>query len=114
DGDIELDATASVGVIRNKPIEKRSSNYVDETQTITWEVKYNYNEKSIAQDLAYITDTFDDNQALVNGSMQVYVVNIDPDTGEEDGQSLVPSSEYEVTDLPGDDGFKLHFNDGID
>lgn len=106
-----VDATINVG--RGKPLEKTSS-YNAATQTITWTIKYNFNQKSIAQSEALLKDTFSDSQEFVSGSLEVKEVHID-DNGKE-GVST-PYSNY--TYSPTADasaktsGFNLQFNESI-
>ncbi|MBO1004136.1 SpaA isopeptide-forming pilin-related protein [Pseudogracilibacillus auburnensis] len=122
DGDniSELPATASVGVERGEPLEKRSIKYDPVTQTITWEVKYNYDEKTISQDKAKLTDIFGKNQELVVDSFEVYEIAIDPDTGKEiEGeQKEINADAYTLTKINATEdenaGFEFHFKDGIE
>lgn len=108
-----ISTEASVSVTRGQPLEKEATHYDDVSQTITWEVKYNYDEKVISQADAKLTDIFaDDNQQLVDGSFDVVAVDIDPDTGEEVGTTSVSSDDYIVTSI--DDGFEFQFVNGID
>ncbi|UAT30506.1 hypothetical protein K7T73_18540 [Bacillus badius] len=104
-----LEAEASVGVKRGQPLEKTATDYDPKTQTIKWEVKYNYNEKPIVEDKAKLTDVFGDNQELIEDSFEVVEVEIDPDTGEE--KASAPFSHYTVT--PASTGFEFQFNQDI-
>src|SRR5690625_87417 len=40
---VDLDATSTVWIQRGKALEKRAASYDPVSQTITWEIKYNYN-----------------------------------------------------------------------
>ncbi|GAE31828.1 Cna B-type domain-containing protein [Alkalihalobacillus hemicellulosilyticus] len=115
DGDhMDLPSTtnASVVVTRGQPLEKDSIDYDNVSQTITWEVRYNFDEKAISQGDAKLTDVFgDDNQQLIEGSFEVIAVEIDPDTGDEIGESVVSPSDYEITETS--EGFELQFNNDI-
>ncbi|MFC0299701.1 SpaA isopeptide-forming pilin-related protein [Virgibacillus soli] len=104
-----VEASATVHVNRGEALEKRASNYDPVTQTVTWEVKYNYDEKVIPQNKAKLTDIFGDNQAFVADSMEVVEVTIDPDTGEEDKSE--PFTNYTLHETDG--GFELQFNQNV-
>ena len=109
-----VSAQATVAVKRGIPLDKTAKAYDSRTQTISWEVKYNYNEKAIPQDKALLTDTFGSNQKLVYTStpkdgFTVYRVTIDPNTGAETGQEAVDN--YTITKT--DTGFSLQFNDAL-
>ncbi|MFB1052033.1 SpaA isopeptide-forming pilin-related protein [Paraliobacillus sp. JSM ZJ581] len=106
-----LSTEASVKVKRGKPLTKESIDYNNVNQTITWEVKYNYDEKNIAKTDAKLTDVFGGNQTFVANSMKVLEVDIDPDTGEEIGTTEINASEYGIT--PSAKGFVLQFNSDI-
>lgn len=73
---------ATVSVKRGEPLKKHVVNYNTTNQTITWEVKYNYNEQFIEQDKAFLVNTFDDEQALVANSVKVEEVEIKEDGSE--------------------------------
>ena len=107
-----ISAAATVTVKRGQPLEKATTAYNGQTQKITWQAKYNYDEKSISQAEAYLTDTFGSNQKLVSTTatdFNVYKVTINPDTGAEAGQELV--TNYTVT--PNATGFTLQFTDPV-
>ncbi|MBS4202392.1 Cna B-type domain-containing protein [Bacillus sp. FJAT-49732] len=113
DGDeIEpISADASVVVKRGQQLEKDSTEYDNVSQTITWEVKYNYDEKVIPQNKAKLTDVFGKNQQFVEGSFKVVEVEINSNTGDEAGTTDVSSDAYTVTHT--EDGFVFLFNEGI-
>src|SRR5690606_21605123 len=58
DNDVEMTANSSVGTERGTPLSKRSVRYDEDTQTITWEIKYNYNLKNIPKKDAVLIDSF--------------------------------------------------------
>lgn len=104
---------STVNVKRGQPLEKGAIDYNDVSQTIKWEVKYNYDEKNITQEQAKLTDLFGhDNQQLVENSFEIVVVDIHPDTGEPIGETPVSAADYKVIETA--DGFELQFNDDID
>ena len=107
-----ISAAATITVKRGQPLEKSATAYNGTTQTITWQAKYNYDEKSISQAEAYLEDTFGTNQKLVSTTptdFNVYKVTINPNTGAETGQELV--TNYTIT--PSATGFKLQFNEPV-
>ena len=109
--DGSLNASATVAVTRGKALEKRSSAYDAKSQTITWEIKYNYNQKEIAQQDAVLTDVFGANQLLVDGSFEVREITINPETGAEIGPGTVVDI-FKVT-KNGTTGFDFQFQEDI-
>ncbi|MGF9913639.1 SpaA isopeptide-forming pilin-related protein [Paenibacillus ehimensis] len=105
-----VSAEATVKVQHGTALDKKSTHYDSKTQTIDWEIKYNYNEKSIVQANAFLTDLFNDTQELVAGSLHVYPVTIDSNGSEKLGAEL-PAASYKVTPetATGSSGFKLQF-----
>ncbi|MBO1913041.1 hypothetical protein J4G37_50575, partial [Microvirga sp. 3-52] len=91
------DASASVQVKRGTPLAKRSAHYDAATQTITWEIKYNYNEKNIAKNDAILKDLFNGSQELLEDSFKVEEVTIDGN-GKEVGWNKIDSG-YTITPI---------------
>lgn len=106
-----LNASASVAVTRGKALEKRSAAYDAKTQTITWEIKYNYNQKEIAQVDALLTDVFGANQLLVDGSFEVREITINPETGAEVGPGTLV--DIFTVEKNGTTGFDFRFTEDI-
>lgn len=109
-----VQATATVAVQHGSPLEKVSTEYISSTQTIRWEVKYNYNETTIAKEIASLSDLFNNTHELVPGSMHVYPVTFNS-SGVEALGSEIPAVEYTLMPLeaPSKNGFKLQFNKDI-
>ncbi|AOM84066.1 Cna B-type domain-containing protein [Salisediminibacterium beveridgei] len=108
--DLELETDATVAVTRGVPLAKEATGYDDVSQTIDWEVKYNYDEKEISQEEAKLTDVFGDaNQTLNEDSFEVFLVSIDPDTGEETGEVLYTDYSLTVTE----NGYVVEFDEEI-
>ncbi|KAB8138047.1 LPXTG cell wall anchor domain-containing protein [Gracilibacillus oryzae] len=103
-------ASASVAVKRGQPLEKRAVGYDAATQTIKWEIKYNYDEKEIEESKAVLQDVLGENQQLVSGSLEVVEVEIDPETGNE--TATTPFTDYNVD--PASTDFELSFHQAID
>lgn len=114
------DADASVTINRGHPIAK-SGSYDRDTQTITWTIRYNYDEKSIAQADAYLRDRFlnENNHELVDNSFVVKNVTIDENgketIGEEvDKDDYIVDTNYSEAENDYNYLFKLQFNHDID
>lgn len=113
---ISQDASQSLDIVRGKPLDKSQKGYDAATESITWEIKYNYNEKAIAADDAVLADYFNKSQEFVAGSMTVYAVTLDQNGNGTDGAALIGGTDYTVTPLPVKDdkvGFELQFNNDI-
>ncbi|MCM3760983.1 SpaA isopeptide-forming pilin-related protein [Alkalihalobacillus oceani] len=104
----DQEASAKVETRRGKPLEKRAVRYDGPNQLITWEIKFNYNEKSIPQAEAKLTDLFSDSHLLVGDSFEVYQVEINEDGGE---AAQTEFTNYSV--IPAGNGFDLQFNQDI-
>ncbi|NGZ75192.1 collagen binding domain-containing protein [Saccharibacillus alkalitolerans] len=112
DGIDGANASATVTVKSGELLNKKTTGYSKEKQTIDWAIEYNYGEQPIAN--AVLTDSFDDSHKL-NGSVKVYRVSLA--TGNPVKGALVDSSAYEVTNTPangGKAGFVLTFNGPVD
>lgn len=107
------DATVTVG--RGKPLSKEKTKYDEATQTISWAVNFNYNEKTILAANAVLNDLFNNTQDLIPTSVKVYPVTIDGNGNGIKGAVELASSEYTVTPTTatGLNGFDLKFNNDI-
>ncbi|WP_100403553.1 SpaA isopeptide-forming pilin-related protein [Bacillus sp. FJAT-42315] len=113
DGKPGIDATSTVSVGRGKPLEKSAKHYNPLTQTIDWEIKYNYNEKTIAKDNAWLDDLFTNSHQL-NGKFEVYKVTLDANGKEASSELVSNYTKTDHTDMEaGKNGFKLQFNEDI-
>lgn len=109
----------TVAVERGEHLAKRSSGYDRSTQTINWEIEYNYDENEI--DHPELTDLFDASQELVSGTLQVYPVTLDANGDETLGAPITEGVDYTFVVIdPGvspadtdERGFKLSFNNPI-
>ncbi|KQX57752.1 hypothetical protein ASD40_32345 [Paenibacillus sp. Root444D2] len=106
--------SATVHVTRGSSLDKIAESYSPITQIINWGIKYNYNERTIAQSAAFLKDLFNDTQEIVAGSLHIYPVTFNPSGNETLGSEL-PSGEYTITTeaAAGKKGFKLQFNHNI-
>ncbi|EST11970.1 hypothetical protein P343_09185 [Sporolactobacillus laevolacticus DSM 442] len=110
-------ASATVAVTKGAHLTKSNTSYDPKTQTITWTVNYNGDNQTISKNNAILHDWFDNTQALVPGSINVYNATATSPTTFTRG-SLVDISEYTVTDPTstphaGKNGFDLQFNQTI-
>jgi LPXTG-motif cell wall-anchored protein len=110
----DLSASATVNVGRGTPLEKKSARYDEKEQTIDWEIKYNYNEKLIGKVDAFLEDTFNSSQSLVEGSLNIYKIKID-ENGNEAEKELVPANKYTLVPISEgtNEGFKVQFLEDI-
>ncbi|TCM99581.1 LPXTG-motif cell wall-anchored protein [Paenibacillus sp. BK033] len=112
----EVTSNSTVNVNYGKLLDKSSTGYDSNTQTISWAINYNYKEQAIDQTDALLADTFNDVQELVPGSIAVYPVTFDINGNGTKGAAL-PGSDYTVT--PTNDpaqhlnGFNLQFNNAV-
>ncbi|MEK5495092.1 SpaA isopeptide-forming pilin-related protein [Paenibacillus sp. FSL R7-0297] len=109
-------ASAEVNINLGKTLEKFTSGYNSSDETITWEIRFNYNEKSITSNNAVLTDYFNISQDYVADSMIIYKVKLDQNGSGTDDGTLLADTDYTLTKLPdvsGTAGFKLQFNHDI-
>lgn len=109
-----IDAKATVTNSYGKTIEKNRDNYDPTTQTFDWSIKYNYNEKKIAEKDATITDTLSGNMDLVDGSVKVYPITFDKDGKEVKGTPLEEGKDYVLEPNPNGHGFEIKFLHDVD
>ncbi|MGW6677415.1 SpaA isopeptide-forming pilin-related protein [Bacillus altitudinis] len=105
-------AEGTVNVTRGSPLNKKAAHYDPVTQTITWEIRYNYNEKKLAQKDALIEDFFNGTQALISDSIQVKEVTIDQN-GNEAGTKAFENYVVQPQTKDEQNGFTLQFNQEI-
>ncbi|NUU59324.1 collagen binding domain-containing protein, partial [Paenibacillus agri] len=114
---VSKDSSDVVPVDRGKTLEKSATgNYDPDTETIPWEIRFNYNEKTILKDDAVLNDYFNKSQVLDKDSFHVYKVKLDQNgKGTDDGE-LVSGTDYTLSDLTdknNKNGFKLEFSNDI-
>ncbi|NGP46536.1 LPXTG cell wall anchor domain-containing protein [Bacillaceae bacterium SIJ1] len=111
----DLPASATVTTTRGKALEKEAIDYDKNNQTITWEIRYNFNEKIIPEAEAILNDRFTDSHHLIEDSLEVFKVDINED-GDPVNDQLVPQGQYTLTPIVTDgekEGFNLQFNQNI-
>ncbi|MED4196347.1 collagen binding domain-containing protein, partial [Halalkalibacterium halodurans] len=108
----DLSADAGVWTHRGTPLSKASTGYDPATQTITWEIKYNYDGKLIRQADAVLTDLFTNSHILLDDSMKVYRVTINEHGNEVSTEEV---SNYSVNGTSDEDhnGFVLQFTEDV-
>ncbi|MBR2568507.1 MAG: collagen binding domain-containing protein, partial [Paenibacillus sp.] len=105
-----METSTSVQVRYSKPLNKRVVNYHSASQTVTWAIEFNYNEQPLAQQDAWIKDTFDTNiQHLLTDSFEVYEMEIlaNGQAKRKSNTPLVKGTDYEVSSSA--NGFDLAF-----
>ncbi|MEK4328519.1 collagen binding domain-containing protein [Paenibacillus sp. FSL R7-0312] len=116
DNGLSKESKTTVTVGRGKPLNKVVVHHDDASQTTTWAIEFNYNEKNISANDAILKDTIDLNHKLIEGSLNVYPVTIKADgTGVKTTEPL-PESKYTITKsvVDGKNQFELKFKDAID
>jgi LPXTG-motif cell wall-anchored protein len=121
DGDniAEAKSKATVAITYGTKLAKEAADYNSSTQTIDWEIKYNYNEAVITQVDALLVDSFNDSQEYVSGSLKIFPVTFDSSGTETVGAELTigPAGDYVMNPLlpliPDKDGFEIQFNNAI-
>lgn len=96
DGQVPASSSATVHVERGGSLNKFSSGYDWSKQIISWAIEYNYNEKTIPQGKAILTDLFNDSQELVADSLKVYTVQLDSAGAATIGNLLTKDLDYTV------------------
>ncbi|WP_052131480.1 SpaA isopeptide-forming pilin-related protein, partial [Planococcus sp. CAU13] len=113
DGKEDAKASATVTVGRGEPLQKTSINYDNRTQTIGWEIKYNYNQRTVGVSDAILTDLFDASQDVLLDTFVVKKISLDQN-GKEIGAGEVVN-DYTIIPMTkdGKNGFTLQFNDMV-
>ncbi|MDQ1913694.1 collagen binding domain-containing protein [Paenibacillus sp. GD4] len=110
-----VSSTAPVTVQRGSHLAKKSSEYDRETQRITWEIEYNYDETEVT--VPELIDLFNTSQELVPGTIQVFPVTLNGSGNATNGAPLTANTHYTVDPIAENDpeaeenlhGFKLTF-----
>lgn len=109
-----IDAKATVTNNYGKSLEKNKDGYDPSNQEFDWSIKYNFNEKNIAQKNATITDKISDNMDYVDGSIHVYSITFDENGNEVKGPELVEGTDYELELSPDGKSFVVKFLHDVD
>ncbi|QGQ99867.1 LPXTG cell wall anchor domain-containing protein [Paenibacillus psychroresistens] len=107
----EKTASASVSVQRGSHLIKTAGTYTAADGKLAWQVKYNYDEKTIVQASASLNDYFDDSQTLDAASIEVRRISLDT-AGAESPTLLTLNTDYFINTIPhanGKNGFTLSF-----
>lgn len=111
------EATKKVSILFNKPLTKKATGYDSNTQTITWQIEYNYNKQALEQQNAWIKDTFDTVhlQKLDEASFIVQEMSIDSSGNATVKSTLDKGKDYivAVEALDKTKGFELKFTKPI-
>ncbi|QKS72620.1 LPXTG cell wall anchor domain-containing protein [Paenalkalicoccus suaedae] len=116
DGLTNLTASATVSTGRGQTLQKRAVTYDNVNQTVSWEVKLNYNQRQIPAANTVVTDYFDSGQSLISDTFKVERITLNVN-GQESGSTVVDPSEYSVTpdtqQSTNRKGFRFQFNSDI-
>ncbi|MBD2861558.1 SpaA isopeptide-forming pilin-related protein [Paenibacillus oceani] len=106
-----LATSPTVTVDRGTLLEKKTSGYDSSTQSVSWEIDYNYSLNQIPAAQAVLVDQFD-NMHVLDGQVEVYEVSFDSNGNAVVGDKL--TSGYAVTPATatGKNGFELIFPSG--
>ncbi|SET92878.1 LPXTG cell wall anchor domain-containing protein [Paenibacillus sp. NFR01] len=108
-------ATAKVTVASGSPLAKTFVSYDPANRISDWEIRYNYNERIIAQADAVLKDVFDSSQTLVPGSLNIVPVSFSTSVKGTEGKS--PFTNYTLNppavNGAGKSGFELRFNQDV-
>ncbi len=98
-----------------KAIDKLSPSYDRVKQEFDWTINYNFNEKFIDSDFAYVTDTWTPNgvMELISGEFKIYPVIMDNSGNANVSDVAIDSSMYTLVEN-GSAGFTLTFKEDID
>ncbi|OMF89277.1 hypothetical protein BK146_23405, partial [Paenibacillus sp. FSL R7-0333] len=115
---INENSSKTVDIVRGAPLKKiATGNFDPVTETIPWEIQFNYNEQSIAAANAVLLDYFNNSQVLVEDSVVVYKIKLDQNGNASEDGTLIKGTEYTITTVPspptGKTGFELKFNNDI-
>ncbi|MGE8203756.1 SpaA isopeptide-forming pilin-related protein [Heyndrickxia sp. NPDC080065] len=113
----DASAKAEVSVGRGVPLSKKALKYDSSTQTIEWEIKYNYNQKTIKKEDAKLIDLFSNSHKLMDGEFKVYKITLDDYGNEKESETklLDKDKDYKITPTSTKDqnGFELQFKQDI-
>ncbi|WP_162551169.1 LPXTG cell wall anchor domain-containing protein [Paenibacillus tepidiphilus] len=115
DGRDPASASATVTIERGPSLHKKVFDYQWGSQIIVWNIEYNYNNGTVPQQYAVLTDLFDDLVSLVPDSLLVYPVTLDAAGKVTKGTPLVPDTDYTVKVVTKEDrkGFELSFKHDV-
>ncbi|WP_458122245.1 collagen binding domain-containing protein [Paenibacillus sp. Z6-24] len=105
-------ATATVNLTIGEMLKKRVVSYDSATQTINWEIRYNYGERGIARADALLSDLFTDSQVR-SGDIKVTAITFDANGNTVKGNEFTGVT---VTNQPAQDGktgFTLQFDSDV-
>lgn len=108
----EITANATVDAEYGKILEKSRENYDAQTQTFSWEIKYNYSEGKIPQKQAVVTDKIGSGMDYVDGSLVLKEVDFNTDGSVKIVRTLEEGVDYQLDKTA--DGFKIQFLGDVD
>ncbi|WP_353892877.1 SpaA isopeptide-forming pilin-related protein [Proteinivorax hydrogeniformans] len=117
DGEESKPAVATVSSGFGRAIEKADPDYKSGDQAFEWKINYNYNEKFIQEEFAWIEDTWspDGVMELDQDKFKIYPVTIDENgNATVDTGNPISSDLFDLEIFDGDSGFKVTFDQDID
>ncbi|EOH90132.1 SpaA isopeptide-forming pilin-related protein [Enterococcus pallens] len=108
-----IDAKASVTNTYGKLLEKNETGYDPNKQEFSWEIKYNYGEKSIPKKDAVITDTLSNNMDLITDSVELHAIDFDQNGNEIVGRKLSDPEDYTLVPTEDGKGFVIQFTNDV-
>lgn len=91
------ESTVTVTAGRGKPLNKMAAGYDEASQTISWAIEYNYNQKLIPASNAVLKDSLNATQELIPSSLKVFPVTIEPNGKVVKGGTPLPDTDYTIT-----------------
>ncbi|MEK3875834.1 SpaA isopeptide-forming pilin-related protein [Paenibacillus sp. FSL M7-0420] len=115
---IDKSSSKTVDIVRGAPLKKiATGNFDPVTETIPWEIQFNYNVQTITSANAVLLDYFNDSQVLVEDSVVVYKIKLDQNGNASEDGTLTKGTDYTITTATstpeGKTGFELKFNNDI-
>ncbi|WP_195268052.1 collagen binding domain-containing protein [Eubacterium sp. 1001713B170207_170306_E7] len=108
----DITTSATVDAEYGKILEKSRENYDSQTQTFSWEIKYNYSEGKIPQNQAVVTDKIGSGMEYVDGSLVLRSVSFGADGSVQIDRTLEEGKDYQLIETA--DGFKVQFLSDVD
>ena len=98
-----------------RALDKLNPDYKWEDQTLSWSIRYNYNEKYIGKDQATITDTWTPGgvMELMEGAFHVYPVTMNSSGNATVSETPIDASLYTLN-VNGMNGFTLAFKNDVE
>lgn len=107
-----IDTASTITNEYGKLIDKKKTGYDPNNQTFSWEIKYNYGEKTIPVDQAILTDKINGNMSLID-PIELHEITFDKDGNEQVGRLLSSPEDYQIEKTSDGKQFVIKFNQNI-